>query len=462
MSSGWSRALSSEEARTAAAHATIEMNGFAPFIVDLAESHPSEVVEVVGGEVSVELKLGDEELHLPTLQNLSHTDRIVKRLLVPRLLAELARWPDTFTDESRSRWLHHLERVLRILGESEAEHDRVVIAQECRRRYEADQTGQLALMWLKGLFQFDLRCGASVLIEALGYGSDSKVSDRAIETFAALFGGRAPVALDISDPAESAIILRDLIRCAYARVRREDDLVHKGAYSPNTRDEAEMARGFLLSRLLDTPGPEVHRVVLELSREEDFAHIRDHLRLLARRKMAAEADLEPFGPAAIIALKDKLEAPPHDRDSLFTVMMDRLKDLDHDFRHGDFSDRKLVRNAAQEPDLQRTLAWRLKDKANGAYKITREEESADQKRTDIRFLSVRSGKKAVAEVKIADKWSLNQLEDALWDQLVGQYLQHEDCKAGCLLLTYHGRKCYWLHSESKSRLGVSRDRCNSS
>ena len=121
-------------------------------------------------------------------------------------------------------------------------------------------------------------------------------------------------------------------------------------------------------------------------------------------------------------------------------------------RHGDFSDRKLVQSATKEPDVQRTLARRLRDNANGACKVTREEEIVDQKRTDIRFLSVQSVKKAVAEVKIADKWSLRQLEDALRDQLVGQYLRHRDCKAGCLLLTYHGRMCYWLPSESRSRL----------
>ena len=161
--SGWSSALSSEEARTAAAFATIEMNGFAPFLADLAKSHPSEVEEVVGGEVSAEIGLGfsGDEQHLPTLQNLGHADSTVKRLLVPRLLAELVCWPDTFTDESGSRWLH-LERVLRVLRETEAEQDRAVIAQECRRRYEADQAGPLALMWLRGLFQFDPRCGARV------------------------------------------------------------------------------------------------------------------------------------------------------------------------------------------------------------------------------------------------------------------------------------------------------------
>ena len=52
---GWTDSLSPDEARTATAYATIEMNGFAPFIADLAGSHPVVVSELIGGEVSAEL-----------------------------------------------------------------------------------------------------------------------------------------------------------------------------------------------------------------------------------------------------------------------------------------------------------------------------------------------------------------------------------------------------------------------
>ena len=68
---GWTASLSPDEARTAAAYATIELNGFAPFIADLANSHPAEVEEIIGAEVSAELEVGGDHHHLPTLQNLS-------------------------------------------------------------------------------------------------------------------------------------------------------------------------------------------------------------------------------------------------------------------------------------------------------------------------------------------------------------------------------------------------------
>ena len=453
--SEWTKDLTSQEARTAAAYATVEMNGLAPFIGDLAQSHPSEVDQVIGGEVSAELALGSEHEHLPTLQSLGHADATLKRLVAPRLLAELASWPVAFSEESGPKWLHHLERVLRILNDAACGDERKAISGECSRRYEADPGGPLAIIWLRGLFQHDPQRGAKALIGALGDSTTPETAERAVNTFAALFGGRDPSVLEIPDPAERARLVGELVRFAYACVRREDDVEHRGTYTPDTRDDAQTARNFLLSVLLDTPGPEARRVVLELAGEEDFAHFPDRLRLLARKKAAEEADLAPFDAAAIVALEDRLEAPSLDAQSLHAVMMDRLEELAHALRHHDFSDRRTVRAITEESEMQRTLAMRLQMMANGVYKVAREEEVADGKRPDIRLLAVKGDNKAVIEVKIADKdRSLRQLEKALENQLLGQYLRH-DCKSGCLLLTFGGRRKGWRHPESGSWLNFA-------
>ena len=449
----WTKNLTPRDARMAAAYATIELNGFAPFIADLAEAYPSEVEEIIGGEVSAELSVGDECEHLPTLQNLGHADSKLKRLLVPRLLAELMSWPDVFSPEIASKWLHHLECMLRVLTEAEPSEDREAISRECLKRFHADPDGPLAIMWLRGLFQFEPQCAAKALIGALGDGSDAEASARAVKTFAALFGGFDPVVPEISDPTECAHVLGELVRCAYAFVRREEDLMHKGTYTPDTRDDAQTARNFLLSRLLETPGPEARRVVLELACEKDFEHFPDRLRLLARQRAAAEGELRTFDSAELVALEDTLEAPARDAEGLFSVMMDRLGDLAHDLQHHDFSDRKTVQGIAEESEMRRTLAMRLEAKANGAYKVAQEEEVADRKRTDIRLLAVRGSHKAVIEVKIADKgWTLRDLESALVEQLVGQYLRHNDCKSGCLLLTHGGKRKRWRHPDSSKWL----------
>ena len=305
---GWTVSLSPEEVRIAAAYTTIELNGFAWFIADLVNSHPAEVSKVIGGEVSAELGVGGEHGHLPTLQNVTHAESNLKQLLVPRLLAELKSWPSAFTDETGPRWLHHLDQVLSILDETNSEADRDAVAQECTNRYEVDPAGALALVWLRGLFRFDAVRGTQALIRGLTNRNDPGTSERAVEMFAAIFGDRDAVVFEITDPAQRTRLLGQLVRYAHTFVRPEDDQVHEGAYSPDARDKAESARNFLLSKLLDTPGPEACNVVLDLANEDEFAHFPDRLRLLARQRAAADAEFPPFSPEDLIALDTRHEA----------------------------------------------------------------------------------------------------------------------------------------------------------
>lgn len=450
---GWTAALSAAEARTAITYATVELNGFAPFISDLAKSHPQEVEAVIGGEMSAELRVGGSHGHLSTLRNLAYADGNLKRLVIPRLITELESWPEAVTEDTAPNWARHLDHVLHILDSADKAADREAIAQECARRYEADLTGSLALNWLRGLFRFDAARGTEALSQRLVGGGDPSTRQWAIRVFAALFGRNSAVNFEAIDTGQRARLLGQLFRYAYAFIRPEDDEVHEGVYTPSARDDAQMARDILLSRLRDTPGAETCRVLLELAEEQDFANMSDYLRSLARQRAATDAEFPPFTPEAVIALDTRHEAPPQDRDGLFDLMMDRLDDLQHDLAHDDFSDRRTLQGIKEEPEMQRTLARRIKEKANGAYLVTREEEVADGNHTDIRLSTIKGDPKAVIEVKIADsRWTLTDIERALREQLVGKYLRHANCKTGCLLLTCHDKGKYWIHPETRKRI----------
>ena len=454
---GWASSLSLEDVRTAAAYATIELNGFASFIEDLAVLHSDEVEKVIGDEIDAELKVGNEHDHLPTLHNLAYMDRAralsFKQLFVPRLIAALRSLPSAFTDETASRWERHISEILKILSDTNTGSDREAVARECSTRYSSDPSGSLALVWLKGLFRFDPVQGAQVLIVTLSDRNDPDTCRCAISTFAALFGGHDSVRLEVSDPTQLARLLGQLVRCVYTFIRPEDDQIHEGIFSPDMRDNAQRARSFLLSRLLGTPGPEACRTVLALADENDFGNLQDYLRLCARQRAAADAEFEPFSPEAVTDLENRYEIPPNDMNSLFSIMIDRLEDLEHDLAHGDFSDRRTVQSITEEREMQRTIAWRLNQKANGAYTVTREEEVADGKFPDIRLSAIGVDHRVAIEVKIADNdWSLTDLKQALRSQLAGQYLRHSNCKGGCLLLTYHGRKHHWIHPDTRMQL----------
>ena len=449
---GWTYALSSTEARTAAVYATIELNDFADFIADLTKSHPQEVEAVIGEEVSAELKVGGFHGHLSTLQNLAHADSELKQLVVPRLIVELVSWPEDFADDTAPKWASHLSLVLRILHSAREETDRQTVAQVCSSRFMDSPAAPLALDWLSGLFRFDAARGTEVLIRHVAGGDYSGSQEWATTAYSTLFGRDSTVNFEVIAPDQRAYLLGRLIRQAYEVIRPEQDETHEGVYAPNARDDAEMARNFLLNWLRDTPGAETCRVLLKLAEEEDFIQVSERLRSLARERAATDAEFPPFGVEDVLELESRYESPAHDRDGLFTVMMDRLEDIAHDLAHDDFSDRKTLWRIEHEPEMQRTLARRIREKANAVYEVTREEEVADQNRTDIRLLARNCGQKAVVELKMADRWTYKELEVALEEQLVTKYLRHSSCRAGCLLLVYRGKKNYWRPPETRNRL----------
>jgi hypothetical protein len=450
---GWATQLTPAEARVAAAYATIEINAFPSWIPDLVAVHSKAVKEVIGEKLMTELVRVAEDLHLPVLQNLSYADSGLKNLLAPLILSKLLRWPTTgLNEDCTSQTEHSLDRMLGILGETMKGEESARIAILCEQQFTGNSRGPMALTWLRALFQFDPGRAVWVFEDNLASLPDKARSSYAVTSLARLFGDRS-TSLDLSDGNKRAKLLGRLVRCSFRYVCPDEDLKHEGAYTPGTRDLAERARDSLLMALLDTPGAEARRIALDLARDPGFSHFPDRLRLLVRRRAAKDAETVPLLLEEVVALEKGIEAPPQDRDGLFSLMVDRFDDLAEELAHHDFSDRRTLLTIEDEEEMQRTLALRLQKAANGAYVVTREEEVADRKRTDIRLAATRGGQKAVIEVKIADKrWTLRQLEQALRFQLVGQYLRHDTCKAGCLLLAHVGKRTCWTHPKTKHRL----------
>lgn len=448
---GWAADLTSDEARLAAVYSMLELNGFASFLPDLAAAWPAEVEAVIGEELAAEVEQAAHHSHLPVLQNLSHADQTLKQLLAPRLLASVLTWPTAGDADQEQRLAHHLGQALSLLSATTEGHERSELARACEAQLERCTAQPMQNAWVKGLFRLDAERAAAALGGLLGSAEDPEERSRAVSIFAHLFGEHGGISIDLPDPSRRAQLLGQLVRTVYAFVRRQDDITHEGTYTPDTRDEAQTARNRLLSELIDTPGDEARHVLLDLANEPDFAHFSDRLRLLARQRAATDAEFPPFAIQAVVELESRYEAPPHDRDGLFAVMLDRLDDLAHSLRHGDFTDRRTLRTISEEPEMQRTLAARLEANANGAYVVVREEEVADNKLPDIRLAATRGDQRVVAEVKIADSWSPAELEHALEHQLVGQYLRHDRCRAGCLLLTNSGTRA-WNHPTGGGRM----------
>src|SRR5690606_30039713 len=68
---------------------------------------------------------------------------------------------------------------------------------------------------------------------------------------------------------------------------------------------------------------------------------------------------------------------------------------------------------------------------------------------DIRLYSERCTGPVTLELKIADSWTYTQLERALRNQLVGQYLVANNSRHGMLLLCWMKTKTSWNPSKTQ-------------
>ena len=451
----WYKKLTEEEVKTAVSWTLQELNGFAAPLTDLVEHRPTLVEEVLSSELTHQLKMVDSEQHLQMLHDLSYAESNLKSLLASYIVPFLKTLPENTQQPEASNLVRHLEHVLRILSDARDAIDTKIVIQFCSDKYKKAPGSYQALTWLQGLFWFDLEKGTQVLSSALA-DKAKPTQKQAIASFARLFGGRNSFVFDGYEPGVIAKCLSTLLKTAYTFMPPDSDPVHDGTFTPDLHDDAVTGKNFLLNQLLELPGPEAQAEINSLAEHPLFSHIPDRLKLLARGRAALDAEFSPLTYEQINSLETAKDLLPYDRDSLFAVMMDRLGTLAIDLAEHDFTDRKTLKSIKQEEDMQKALAMKLHYLAQGAYIVSREDEVADSKRTDIRLSAVCGDRhKAAIELKLADKWTIKDFERALEAQLIGQYLRHPSGKAGCLLLTYHGNQKYWIHPETKKHLSFA-------
>ncbi|MGC3027394.1 hypothetical protein ACPUER_19980 [Burkholderia sp. DN3021] len=275
----------------------------------------------------------------------------------------------------------------------------------------------------------------------------------AINFIGVMFGDRSGgLQVDLKNPRFTPALLLRLVRIAYQYVPPSDDIFHEGAYSPGPRDDAQTGRNALLSAILDAKGPDAWVAKLEMSADPLFAHFRDRLNALAREKAAEEADDAVFEEADVTALNLYGEAPPTTHDDMFSLLVDRLDDLD-DLLLQDVSPRAGWAQIKEEKVVRQLIALQLQSASNGAYTVDQEAVTADEKETDIRLRVASSGQQGTIELKIGEKWSGRELRDTIQNQLVAKYMAAEMCRSGCLLVTAVGDQG-WKHPDTGASMGI--------
>lgn len=448
---GWATSLTHDEAVRAARISCVELNGFGGYISMLDQAHPNAVAEVVSLEALAQLQqladIGQAEIFHDVLY---HGTANMKAAVATRIAPRIA----DFLSAEQAGARNALEYAIRIIEEEGgAEHrEQAKNALEETLSDESLSTG-FALSLLAAL---DAEAGCRQLLLKTEDLSSAESRQNAIDVFASVFGdrhsGRVPDLTEIPDDRRVPLV-KDLVLRAYQAVRRDEDIEHEGTYTPDLRDNAQDARSFLLETLLNLRLPETLAAIHELAEQPELSHMPDRLRQMAYEMAAQISDMTAHPVAAYQALDRDGAFVPFDHKSLFTAMMAKLDTFEHDILHAEDSPVDALRLLDQETELRRSIAFWLRKADQGVFDFTQEAVVVDENRTDIRFHPRAMAGYATVELK-RETWSVRELEHALSVQLVGQYLQHENCRAGCLLICQAQAK-RWRHPDTNAWMSLA-------
>lgn len=105
---------------------------------------------------------------------------------------------------------------------------------------------------------------------------------------------------------------------------------------------------------------------------------------------------------------------------------------------------------ALEADFQRLLASELHHHARGRYSVTLEPETAEGKRRDV--LCSHRDWRASIELKMSERWTVDQYMVALEQQLVGQYMRHRNATVGFLMIVLQKKSRRWIDPSTGAEL----------
>jgi len=425
----WALHLTEEQAIRAAEYATLEINGFPNWIAALAAAWPAAVEKVLAQEAASNLDDPTPGVHYQILEAISRSDEILARLTAPALWRELQARSDLNRVALQSM-LSILKRGL--LADTKQAFYTLVLG-----RFQSSMDPQVSAQYLGTAYAVNTQGATDALMSKLdlvGEAEKTALVERALpQIFGSPWSRAAP-----PDVHFDVATLERLVRLAYSVVRVEEDRdrANKGVYSPDERDEAQEARSATFAALVNTPGHATYAAILRLIDTPNFPVARSRLLALAQERAANDAEHTAWRADEAFRVEQQFERPPVTGRELQLVALQRLEDLQHDLVHGDFQQGTTLSARPDERAVQNWMADRLRQMQGTAYSIEREVHVADEKEPDLRFRAKASDASVATEIKVAKSWTMQQLEDALVNQLCGQYLRAQEGREGILLLVH--------------------------
>lgn len=425
----WASHLTGEQAIRATEYATLEINGFPDWIEALAAAWPKAVEQVLAQEAASDLDNPTPGVHYQTLEDINRGAESLSRLMAPSLWRELQTRPDL--NQLALRPL--LPTLVRGLPEGDkGDFYTLVLA-----RFQGVDDPQVSAQYLGAAYSINAHGATDALVaklDRLGKAEKTALVERVLPQ---IFGSRWSRS-ELSATSLDLATLERLMLLAYRIVRIEEDRdrANKGVYSPDERDEAQEARSAAFKALVSMPGAATFQAILRLIDTPEFPIPASRLRALAYDRAAEDAEHTAWAAGEARQVEERFERPPVTDRELQLVALQRLEDLQHDLIHGDFQQGTTLSALPNEPAVQTWMADRLWHLRANAYSVAREAHVADEKEPDLRFAAKASDATVAVEIKVAESWTLKDLEDALVVQLCGQYLRAQGGRYGILLLVH--------------------------
>jgi hypothetical protein len=425
---GWASSLSAADARRAAAYASLELNGFPAWLADLARAKPAEAQDVLTQEMKAELKRPADVPRFGVLQDIARADKAVTELMAPTVLAELEATPDLPAQMLSPA----IDAVLR---GRRAERER--LKELALARFDTVSDPAANSLYIGAAFAIDGEAATKAVfakLDKLDPAEQPALVQRVLpHVFGRQFSDEQPVVEHL--PLDS---LERLVRLAYQTIRPENDNVHPAGevFSPDWRDDAEEARSAAFGRLVNTPNRAGFDAIMRLAEVSGFPVAKERLFELAKERAEKDSESAPWAPGEAAQFENSAETEPSTPRDLQLVGLRRLADMQYDLHHDDFQQGETLAGLPNEKAVQKWTADRLKLKQGRSYSVEREVHVADENEPDIRLRAKVTDASVPTEIKVAESWTLEQLEAALTRQLCEKYLRARDARHGILLLVH--------------------------
>lgn len=422
----WTHELTNEEATTAAQLSTLELNGFPFWLSQLIDVSPDAVGAVFIHEAMDHLALNPNEHGF--LDKIMHADIRLPALVAPSLLHHVA----LHTDLGGASLRKALDVTGRALPDIAVPRSFIEIA---LARFASGANAEDCALYLG----FAIRVDAEASIEALSSKLDTlePIDQKRLAeaVLPAMFGDRWSHG-GIDPKILPFTVLERLVRIAFRTIRHEDDIRHNGVFSPGARDYAEDARSTLFRQLYETPGRETLEALKRIGNDEGFQFSAERLRELAHNRASIDAEHAAWPASEAFEMEREFDTAPRTPRDLQLVALSRIADINEDLHNHRFAQGRTFKQLSKEEDVQKWLAWEIEGAGGRSYSLEREPHVVDEKEPDIRLQSKATDASLPLEIKIAESWSLRQLEDALKVQLAGRYLRQRDHRHGLLILAH--------------------------